>query len=150
MKILIAGNCFGQFEALKSIVDGLLAKGKHFDLVLCCGKSLASKLAFPKEPMPFRTIVVDSSETAALLMNQKQDTGVKLGSNIEWLGRSGVLEIDGLRIAHISGVDSDILGHEVMSTDPQTKYVGNHFVQSDVTKVLKEAADRPIDILVGG
>jgi hypothetical protein len=37
MKVLIVGNIFGDFKALKAVVDGLFAKGKLFDLVLCCG-----------------------------------------------------------------------------------------------------------------
>jgi hypothetical protein len=37
MKILIAGNIFGNFDALKQIVDSLISKGKDFDLLICCG-----------------------------------------------------------------------------------------------------------------
>jgi hypothetical protein len=88
----------------------------------------------PKKDMPCRTIIVDSSEYAALMMNSEKP--VRIGFNIEWLGRSGIVEINGVRIAHISGVDSDILGHQVMQVDATSTYIGNYFTQADVEKVL--------------
>jgi hypothetical protein len=63
MKILITGNVHGDFGKLKSIVDGLGAKGKQFDFMLCCGKVLATDgMDIPKERMPCDTMFVDSSD----------------------------------------------------------------------------------------
>ena len=73
MKVLIAGNVHGDFIALKLIIDGLFAKGKVFDLVICCGQTLSNSLALPTDGMPCKTVFVDSSETGALLMNSGKD-----------------------------------------------------------------------------
>ena len=64
--------------------------------------------------MPCKTIIVDSSNAAAILMNSN-NSNLSLGkdSNITWLGRSGISEFSGIRIAYVSGIDSDILGSEV-------------------------------------
>lgn len=78
----------------------------------------------PSEPMPCQTMFVDSSEYAALLMNSNQE--IDLGCNIKWLGRSGVTTVKGIKIAFLSGIDSDILGPEVQSCD-RSKYLGNYF-----------------------
>jgi hypothetical protein len=65
MKILICGNVHGDFGKVKSIVDNLGAKGKKFDLMLCCGKVLSlSEMDVPKERMPCDTFFVDSSDAA--------------------------------------------------------------------------------------
>lgn len=47
MKVLIAGSIYGDFAKLKTIVDNLFAKGKKFDLLLCCGFTLVDKLDIP-------------------------------------------------------------------------------------------------------
>ena len=54
------------------------------------------------------------------------------------MGRSGVKLIKGLRVAYVSGVDSDLLGSEVVATDPEKEYIANHFVAADIKKVLDE------------
>ena len=54
--------------------------------------------------------------------------GITFGQNVSFFGRSGIRNIKGLRIAFISGIDSDILGSEIRSSDPRTEYLGNYFV----------------------
>lgn len=46
--------------------------------------------------------------------------------------------ICGLRVAFVSGLDSDLLGSEVRACDPTKSYVGNYFVQSDIDKVVDD------------
>jgi len=57
---------------------------------------------------------------------------IDLGKNIEWLGRSGIRMFGGLRIAYLSGVDSDILGSEVLGSDSNKHYLGNYFLRKDI------------------
>ena len=72
MKILVCGSIFGDFVKLKEIVDNLASKGKHFDLLLCCGQTLSiNDLKLPGKAenrgavlMPCDTFFVDSSEMA--------------------------------------------------------------------------------------
>ena len=87
--------------------------------------------------MPCKTIIVDSSNAAAILMNSN-NSNLSLGkdSNITWLGRSGISEFSGIRIAYVSGIDSDILGSEVYLCDPSKQYIGNYFTKSDIENVI--------------
>jgi len=83
------------------------------------------------------TYFTDSSELIAPFMNATTGRdGITFGKNVSFLGRSGIRNIKGLRVAFISGVDSDILGFEIRSSDPQAEYLGNYFVQKDIEKVL--------------
>jgi hypothetical protein len=36
---------------------------------------------------------------------------------VKWLGRSGIIEIKGIRIAYLSGLDSDLLGDLIHNAD---------------------------------
>lgn len=54
------------------------------------------------------------------------------------MGRSGIKTIKGVRIAFISGLDSDILGHDIKNTDADKVYLGNQFVQKDIEKIINE------------
>ena len=47
---------------------------------------------------------------------------------LTFLGRSGIKEIQGLRVAFVSGLDADMLGNEVRNSDPTKAYLGNYFV----------------------
>ena len=81
-------------------------------MLLSCGITLSPQLDIPKDAFPCASFFVDSSEVSALLMNQSE-SGVEICPNFTWLGRSGIKEINGIRIAFVSGIDSDILGSEV-------------------------------------
>ena len=67
--------------------------------------------------MPIDTYFTDSSEYSGPLMNTGNDESIPFGKNLHFLGRSGLKMIKGLRVAYISGIDSDILGTEVWSAD---------------------------------
>jgi len=116
MKVLIAGSAHGELSQLKSIVDALFAKGNKFDLMLCCGVTLSNELNIPTESFPCLSAFVDSSEVSALLMNKGSES-IEIAKNFKWLGRSGITTISGVRVAFISGIDSDILGSEIMNAD---------------------------------
>lgn len=80
-------------------------------------------MKLPDGPMPCPTVLTDSSDMAAILMNtppkegseESKDGSIELGQNITWLGRSGIRTVQGVRIGFISGIDSDILGSECLS-----------------------------------
>jgi len=92
-----------------------------------------------REPQAIDTYFTCSSETIAPLMNaDRSRAGLTFGKNVCFLGRSGIKILkEGLRIAFVSGVDSDILGSEVSGADPKTHYLGNYFVSSDINRVLE-------------
>jgi len=97
--------------------------------------------------MPCDVIFTDSSEYASILMNSSK-TSVTLAPRIQWLGRSGVHTVKGIKIAYVNGVDSDILGTEVQKS--ASVYVGNYFTQADIDKVVAEAAGSEVDLLIAG
>ena len=80
--------------------------------------------------MPIDTYFTDASDLIAPFMNSASNgrSGLTFGQNVNFLGRSGIRNIKGLRVAYVSGVDSDLLGAEVRSADPSTEYLGNYFV----------------------
>lgn len=82
-------------------------------------------------------------------MNQSESV-VDICPNFTWLGRSGIKEINGIRIAFVSGIDSDILGSEVQSADATKTYLGNYFVKADIERVFDLYKQNPktIDILL--
>ena len=70
--------------------------------------------------MDIETQFTDSSDMAGPLMNSTQgQDGLALMKNLSFMGRSGIRVIKGLRIAYLSGVDSDQLGDDIMKADPQ-------------------------------
>ena len=76
---------------------------------------------------------------------------MSLGKNIKWLGRAGIVDVKGVRIAYLSGIDSDILGTEIMQADHKSSYLGNYFVKRDIDNILKidqDSGSRGIDILI--
>ena len=78
--------------------------------------------------MPIDTYFIDSTPVIAPFMNTGQPGQYAFAKNLIFLGRSGIKVINGLRVAFISGMDSDLLGNEVRGVDPSTIYLGNYFV----------------------
>jgi hypothetical protein len=65
-------------------------------------------------------------------MNTKKSmNGYEFVKNVNFLGRSGIVEIKGLRVGYISGIDSDLLGETVFKDDSD-KYKANYFGKEDV------------------
>ena len=71
--------------------------------------------------------------------SNKSKNGIDFSLNptLEFLGRSGVREFNNLRIAFISGIDSDILGDSVFY-NKQNKFVSNYFTNYDVETLLRD------------
>jgi len=57
----------------------------------------------------------------------------KLSENINFLGASGVKQINGLMVGYLSGIDSDIFLEE--GTD---EYTGNYFHQKHIAKMEQD------------
>ncbi len=112
--------------------------------------TLSANLSLPAEPFPCKSAFVDSSEVSALLMNQSALNNTEIAKNFNWLGRSGISVINGVRVAFLSGIDSDILGAEIVNADNDQTYLGNYFVKKDVDRVINQFRNDPIpvDILI--
>jgi hypothetical protein len=69
-----------------------------------------------KSRIPIPTYFTDSSQLMAPFMNSKKSAnGYEFTKNVKFLGRSGIIEFKGLRIAFLSGIDSDLLGDNVFN-----------------------------------
>ena len=55
-----------------------------------------------------------------------------------------------MRVAFLSGIDSDILGQEIVNADYDKTYLGNYFVKKDVEHILTQFKQdpTPVDILL--
>ena len=110
------------------------------------------------EARPIDTFFTDSSDLIAPFMNSTSGRdGLTFGQNVNFLGRSGLQLIKGLRVAFISGVDCDLLGPEVKAANPDENYIGNYFVMQDVNRVIEqykamvaETGREGVDILLSG
>ena len=93
-----------------------------------------------KEHKPVDTYFTCTSEQIAPFMNSSlSQGGLTFGQNVTFLGRSGIRILkSGLRVAFVSGLDSDMLGPEVTQADSKAQFLGNHFVKNDIDKVLQE------------
>lgn len=84
--------------------------------------------------------------------------GTTFGKNVTFLGRSGIKILKGgLRVAFISGIDSDLLGPEIKRADPGESYLGNLFVEKDMERLCEEyralvteSGRQGVDILMTG
>ena len=73
------------------------------------------------------------------------------------MGRCGVKVIKGLRVAYVSGVDSDLCGNEVRNADYSKHYLGNMFNISDIKdgvaaymKLVERTGIEGVDLLLTG
>ena len=89
-------------------------------------------------PVTIDTFFTDSSDLIASFMNSTSARdGLTFGQNVNFLGRSGLKVIKGLRVAYISGIDCDLLGPEVKGANPTENYIGNYFVNQDIDRVVE-------------
>lgn len=76
--------------------------------------------------MAVDTYFIDSTSIIAPFMTRSKEHS--FCKNLTFLGRSGIRTICGLRVAFVSGIDSDMLGSEVRGAKPDEFYLGNYFV----------------------
>jgi hypothetical protein len=88
---------------------------------------------------PIETHFIDSTPLIAPFMNSKKtQNGFSLTKGLNFLGRSGVKLINGLRVAYISGTDFDVLGGSTLTQSAQGKFIGNYFLEEDLQAVLAD------------
>jgi hypothetical protein len=69
-------------------------------------------------------------------MNSKKTIGgFQVTKGLNFLGRSGVKVINGLRVAYVSGIDFDVLGGSSLASSPNNKYLGHYFFEEDLNKI---------------
>eukprot|EP00808_Paulinella_micropora_P000970 g79670.t1 len=154
MKILISGDVCGYFASLVQRVDKLHKKKGPFEGVFCVGNFLApggeAQLAdylsgAKKLPVPFYFILGDE-QTAHPLLNTKPE-GVELCKNLTYLGRAGVKELLGLRVAFLSGGYDPVMFRDTDRVAAFEKY-RPFYVEADVQSLQQQAGSAPVDVLL--
>ena len=70
-------------------------------------------------------------------MNSKNTSaGFEMSSGFNFMGRSGVKLVKGLRVAFLSGIDFDVLGSADMLKSES--FYGNYFTEGDLQNVLSD------------
>ncbi|MDR3546886.1 MAG: hypothetical protein P4M11_01185 [Candidatus Pacebacteria bacterium] len=99
-----------------------------------------------KAPIP--TYFVDSSPIIGPFMHVRRE-GCELAPRIHFLGRSGLADISGLKVAFLSGQDINAhTANDLKIKDADSIYTDNCFCQNDVDDVTKKAKDVGIDLLL--
>lgn len=111
-KILLVGNVDGKFDYLFEKITLLSSKGQNFDLLFCVGNTLSFtfqiKPYVSKEKVfPIPTYFIDASELSFSL-NELFPNGVEICPNFTFLGRSGIKEIMGLKVAYLNGIKNEM------------------------------------------
>ena len=114
-KILLVGNVDGKFEYLFEKISLLSSKGQTFDSLFCVGNTLT--FTFDMKPylskektFPLPTYFLDSSELSFSL-NELYPEGKEIFENLTFLGKEGIKEIQGLKIAYLNGIKNDNYSH---------------------------------------
>jgi hypothetical protein len=150
-KVFVAGDVRGNLGKLLTTVEAQVAEVGAFDMLLCVGSflpegdeaaSLGSYLSGEKK-VPLDVYFIDAG--AALVHAAPQ--GRKLCDNLHFFGGYGVREVNGLRIAFLSGrYNPDT--YDVDEVD----FVGDSFTSKAVSELQKivteDRKQRGIDILL--
>eukprot|EP00455_Lapot_gusevi_P029210 TRINITY_DN3127_c0_g1_i6.p1 TRINITY_DN3127_c0_g1~~TRINITY_DN3127_c0_g1_i6.p1 ORF type:complete len:673 (+),score=142.97 TRINITY_DN3127_c0_g1_i6:57-2075(+) len=152
-KILCCGDVRGELQQLLARVNAINKNHGPFDLLFCVGNFFGNKEsefeAFlnGEEEFPIPTYFIVSDDEQTSLIDALPDGGI-LGKNIFYLGRSGVRDIQGLKVGFLSGVhDADLY----RSTEARPAQYQKHYTEADANVLLKlgrEQYDAGIDLLL--
>uniref|UniRef100_A0A914WE37 CWF19-like protein 1 n=1 Tax=Plectus sambesii TaxID=2011161 RepID=A0A914WE37_9BILA len=112
VKVLVAGEVRGQFDALFKRVAAVNSKAGPFDMLICVGEFFGDdadandQILTAKFEIPLQTYILGpcSSATAALFPKESAE----LAPNLTYLGRKGLLNTaSGLSVAYLSGMEGE-------------------------------------------
>jgi len=142
-KILLVGNVDGKFEYLFEKISLLSSKGQTFDSLFCVGNTLT--FTFDMKPylskektFPLPTYFLDSSELSFSL-NELYPEGKEIFENLTFLGKEGIKEIQGLKIAYLNGIKNDNysdLYKEIYGK--QVEFSGCYYTKQDINSLMKK------------
>jgi hypothetical protein len=111
VKVLVCGDTNGNFKSLFLRVEKLQKK-HDFSVLFCVGTFFSDKLDCAKqlgpylcgeEKVPMPTYFIMGADKHTDAVDDKAEGG-ELCPNLHYLGRAGVKEVGGLRVAYLSGV----------------------------------------------
>jgi hypothetical protein len=68
------------------------------------------------------------------MSSKKTSLGFEMVKSFNFMGKSGVKIIKGLRVAFLSGIDFDVIGESTTSqtSDSKESFLGNYFTDDDL------------------
>jgi len=110
-RVLVVGELHGRLRQLHALLDRLSEQRQLPDFVLACGRFMANTQELsdytgrtPQKTLPAPVYFVDSADQALIEQSKKAaGTPLRLSEKIIFLGAFGVCEIDGIRVAFLSG-----------------------------------------------
>ena len=146
-KVLIAGDIQSNLDFLVEKINQFTLKNQTFDFILCVGKTLSkasiSNYLSGTKKFPLPLYFIDTSEISPAL-HSLYPNGQQLGHNIYFLGRSGIKDINGIKIAFLSGVHNDIasflFSNRGLDQGPHL-YNGGYYTDKEIQKIIQDQAD---------
>ncbi|CAJ1335740.1 unnamed protein product [Effrenium voratum] len=111
-KVLLCGDLDGDLNLLQRLLQDLKDNGTDIDLVFCVGRFVPSSIEVPREDflrscqelqLPAPVFFVDVSCEDLIATSQTRDDCIPLGPHIFFLGAYGIRDIEGLKVAFLSG-----------------------------------------------
>ena len=137
----------GRFDTLFQKISLLGTKGQTFDLLFSVGNTLT--FTFDIKPyisqekkFPLPTYFLDSSELSFSL-NELYPDGKEICENFKFLGKSGIKEIEGLKIAFLNGVKNEVYS-QFYQEDAKGKFEfsGCYYTKSDIDNLISLYEDK--------
>jgi len=148
-RFLVSGDAVGRLKDLFSMVERQSAKVGHFDALLCVGSfsRVAETSSCPyllgDQIAPAETYFIDSSP----LLIQGAPAGCAFGEGLHFLGGYGVREIEGIRVAFLSG-----LFNEANYNTAEVDFIGQNYTSRAISELQRLCSTDPwsrgIDVLL--
>lgn len=147
--ILVVGDTHGHFDLL---VEHIEAASRHFgplDAVVAVGDFLPSGDGVPlPDPLPSFDVPVSfigGNHEPWLALDQLD--GTQLAPGLRYLGRVGVCDVEGLRVAFLSGIHGAAVSDR-SAADRRSFKERRHWVREELDQLISAASDESIDLLM--
>lgn len=132
-KILVSSDCNGNLDFLFFKIEALQKKNS-FDFVLCIGSVFSSLPSFKADTkIHIPIFFIDSGELGKSLSTLYPE-GHEVVPNLTFLGRSGIKDILGVKIAYLNGVENT--RHPGFYGRENVAYSSNYFTYEDVEDLV--------------
>ncbi|CAE8653452.1 unnamed protein product, partial [Polarella glacialis] len=163
-QVLVCGDLHGRLPLLQEVLQGLREKGTPADFVLAAGCFLPThvrrQMADFMGPSPVQTLsapvfFVDSSSEEFISRAVETSSSCQLGRRLTFLGGCGVTEIQGLRVAFLSGTYEEADFRSIWGVKTFKEKDGNgqgaHYTKLALNQIKRQASEiagRKIDVLL--
>eukprot|EP00927_Polykrikos_kofoidii_P038464 TRINITY_DN32807_c0_g1_i1.p1 TRINITY_DN32807_c0_g1~~TRINITY_DN32807_c0_g1_i1.p1 ORF type:complete len:1768 (+),score=417.37 TRINITY_DN32807_c0_g1_i1:663-5306(+) len=156
-RILVCGDLAGRLDLLHHLVDDIASKGAPVNFVLCVGRFLsedphASFTQYlgrnPEKKMPVPVYFIDQASKDFIRHSEKTGGPVVLQEWLVFLGGCGVAEIQGVRIAFLSGGYEEFAFATIWGTGC---FHNEHYTLTaveEIKKQVQEKAPAGVDVLL--